>query len=821
MIKGIIPNSTLSDEDEAYPLDDSLWNLSQPDKPHWALSNLIQNRQLVVFSDEALAYYLHTIDTIPNVSGMLCQMDAGPALDDFKSAIAKGLSNPRMLAFAADCAPWRGHVVVPYAVEEKDNTTDFRIYNPNTPARKANVDDGGSRIWVKEDGTWGFKWSDGELWDGLYIFTIPLTEYGHQLDWSIPGFGALTDLIGTFILGCAGTDANGDIVQVTDEAGRTLFDEQGALRTDRSTWPASARQVPIMGEGGRRRTLIAVTGKDPLQFSVRSRPVRPPATRPPATFALVRGANHAISVEELSGAHTVRVEPTSDAVEVTPVTGQSTAIVRLSRRFPATRESLSYAVRLHGLDQTSRVRLEPSGDGRGVVLRPGGRDVTFDIQVTHTSRIGQQRILECGALVAKTGSVSTLSVPNPDDIDRPEATPLLRRVESESAPGSVTEERFGHRPTGPTVHAPHRVIPRPPISVGIKDSLTAEALVRIDLSGSRASKPDSTLRFHLRDGIQGTQEGDALSVKLPPGMHPLRIVAEDDAGNRSFPHTTYVSVAEPGQRVVPARTLFGEDIVIQPNASGSFPLGTYVLDFPTSKITAELSIRDRCSGLGTERARLESSFTLSRELKAAGATVTANAILNGLMLRLDVSWDPAKSRSGRIDLGSVTVSVPAEVALGSSFLVRGQATAVTRGGRKETAVPLNVLPTLVKVWGGPEPASLKLQCPATVGEGKDIHPAVTLEGVPSGSRNIGWWLESLGGVASLAQDAADPARARITGKRAGVIRVCVVAGTQIATQVVRVTPTVKSDLISLMRKFRLTRRVAPHLRRVAPQLRHR
>ena len=121
------------------------------------MSNLIQNRQLVVWSDEALAYYLHMIDTVPNVSGALCQMDANPALGDFKLAHANGLSNPRMLAFAADCALWRGHVVVPYAIEKTASTTDFRFYNPNKPARTDDTDDGGSRIWVKESGEWGHK----------------------------------------------------------------------------------------------------------------------------------------------------------------------------------------------------------------------------------------------------------------------------------------------------------------------------------------------------------------------------------------------------------------------------------------------------------------------------------------------------------------------------------------------------------------------------------------------------------------------------------------------------------------------------------------
>ena len=626
-----------------------------------------------------------------------------------------------------------------------------------------------------------------------------------------PGFGALTDLVGTFILGCAGTDSDGEIVQVADEAGRTLFDEQGALRADRSQWPGSARQVPIMGEGGRRRTLIAVTGKDRVQFTVRSRPVRPPGTRQPATFALVQGADYAVSVEEITDAHAIRFEPASHAVDVAPVTGQSTPIVRLSRRFPATRESLSYAVRVHALDAASRIRLEPTADGRGVTVRPGGRKETFDVEVTHTSGIGQQRVLECGALVAEAGSVSTLILTSPDDIDRDGATPLWRRVEAVDAPGQGVEERLGHRPSGPTVAAPHRIIPRPLISIGDKNPLTVDAQVRVDLSGSRPSTSGGTVRYQIRDGIKGTPEGDVLSVRLCPGMHPVRIVAEDDAGHRSFPRTVYVSVAEPGQRVVPERTLFGGEVVIPPGSSGTIPLGVYVLDSPTSKVTAELSIRDRRSGLGTERALLEGTVTLSRELQAAGAQVTASATLGGLMMQLEITWQQA--RAGRIDLGSLTVRVPAGVALGSSFFVRGKGTAVQRRGREESALPLNVLPMLVKVWGGSEPSSVKLNCPATVGEGKEIHPEVILEGVPAGARNIGWWLEPLGGVATIRQDAAAPTRALVSGKRAGRVRVCAVAGTQTVSQVIKVTPTAQRDLIRMLRDFRFTRRVALNLRR--------
>ena len=131
MAKEIIPTSAFKHEGLAYPLDDALWEMTGPDRPSAGLSNWIQSRQLVTFSDEGLAYYLDRIDEVPNIDGALCHMDARPALIDVKLALAAGLSNPRMLAFSADCLPWRGHVVVPYGVEDAGKFERIRMYNPN------------------------------------------------------------------------------------------------------------------------------------------------------------------------------------------------------------------------------------------------------------------------------------------------------------------------------------------------------------------------------------------------------------------------------------------------------------------------------------------------------------------------------------------------------------------------------------------------------------------------------------------------------------------------------------------------------------------
>ena len=123
----------------------------------------------------------------------------------------------------------------------------------------------------------------------------------------------------------------------------------------------------------------------------------------PTTFALVRGADEALSVEEFTGSHSVRLDPVTCAIELAPVAGTSSPIVRWSRRFPETRELLSYAIRFQALDPTSPVRFEPSPDRRAVTLRSGKRDVSFDVEVTHVNRIGQQRILECGTIPAPAG----------------------------------------------------------------------------------------------------------------------------------------------------------------------------------------------------------------------------------------------------------------------------------------------------------------------------------------------------------------------------------------------------------------------------------
>ena len=139
MRRGIIGTLAYSKRGLDYPLDDALFDLSHDGKPALGLSKTIQSRQLVMLSDEAFSFYLDKIDSVPNVSGQLCQMDGRPALADVEKSIKNGLTNPRILCFAKNCALWEGHVVVPYDLEPPFTSGGIemrriRVYDPNRPA---------------------------------------------------------------------------------------------------------------------------------------------------------------------------------------------------------------------------------------------------------------------------------------------------------------------------------------------------------------------------------------------------------------------------------------------------------------------------------------------------------------------------------------------------------------------------------------------------------------------------------------------------------------------------------------------------------------
>jgi hypothetical protein len=78
MRRGIVGTLAYQQQGLGYPLDDALFDLSYAGKPALGLSKTIQSRQLVMFSDEAMSYYLDKIDHVPNVFGELCTMDGRP-----------------------------------------------------------------------------------------------------------------------------------------------------------------------------------------------------------------------------------------------------------------------------------------------------------------------------------------------------------------------------------------------------------------------------------------------------------------------------------------------------------------------------------------------------------------------------------------------------------------------------------------------------------------------------------------------------------------------------------------------------------------------
>jgi len=810
MKKGIIPLSAFAKDDLAYPLDDSLWDLSSHNAPSSGLSKWIQTRQIVNFSDEALSFFLEQLDTIPNIAGALCHMDARPALTDVNNALNSGLSNPRMIAFSADCLPWRGHVVIPYGLEPgTGEKKTIRVYNPNKPAKKDNPHDEGSFITVDpESGEWSHVWSDGEIWDGLYMFTIPLTEYGHQTDWSLPGLGSLLDLVDTFILGCAGTDTQGEIVQVTDQLGRKLFDEHGSTLHNRALWPAGARPVPQFSPSGNTRKLVAITKPAPLIFTIKPRSLPGGGNSTPAFFSLTLGADIALSVEDVTAPLQIRFDPASTTIEVAPLEGKTSAIVRLSRRFPKTTESLSFALRIREVVAGKAVVLTSSQDGLRAVARASDTELTVDVEVTHTSRIGEVRIFESDDILTPAHSVATFHVSNVEDLDLPEKAPLILDVDPDGSGAAVTRRTLRQKLSGLTVIAPYRVIARPQISLGAV--VNPVSRVPIDVSRSTTAFPGSPMRFQILGGPRASLESGKLWLSLPrgSGSQPLRVVAVDDAGHRSFPRTVFVTVAEENQRVIPPLTLFGEDRRTLPGTEAAIALGTYVIDVPIIGINADFTIRERRSGIGTERAELlATELELSPEIKQIGGQIAATVSGGGLSLHLEIKWDPTQPRSGRINLGHLRVRIPEGVALASTFVLRGNGAAISLVSGHESQSALNVLPALIHVWGGAEPASLEIQGPRTVGEEAEITVHAAGQGVSADHHNTGWWIERISGYASVQQNPADGTTAIVTGLRAGLVKLKVVVGTQTAETVIRIQATVRPNLLGLSARLRNRRRL--------------
>jgi hypothetical protein len=795
---GIVSVTPFQKDGRKYPLDDALWDMTGPNAPSTGLSNWIQSRQLVMFSDEAMSYYLEKLDDIPNVDGELCEMDARPALEDMKLAIASGLSDPRMIAFAKNCAPWDGHVVVPYAVEAPGGAFEqIRVYDPNKPAATGDPSDQNSLFEVDTDnGKWSYQWSSGGVWRGLYMFTIPLSRYGYQDDWSIPGLDTLLGTTG-ILLGSAGVGGGARLVQVSDAGGRELLNRDGSTVMDRSRWPAGAAAVPMLSPRDGRARMVALTRTpqepSPLTFTVAPAPGRGQAGE--GLFALTRSGGSGFSVEGIEAILGVRVAEDADTggnrVEIAPVEGSTSVIARFAQRLPES-SGLTYAIRARDITTARPLVASSTADGRSVILRPQ-EALTFDLEVTHVSGIGQVRTLECDGIEVPGGSTCSIGVEDIELLEEPGAAPIVLDVDP-GAGGDVDHWRLGRRLTGPHVSAPHRVVRgRPLIAIGPGDPSKLRGGVQIPITGSTGGEPDPSLRFRSLSGVPLSDDGEVLTAEVAAGTHPVRIVAEDGAGRRSFPRTVFVTIPEPNHRPIPPLTLFGRDADAQPGSTVSIAIGAYLMDQPINRVVFDLSARERRAGEGPEHPELV-SFALSDAISSIGGAVTAEAGRGGITLHVEVQWDATHQLTGRIDVGTLSLTVPASTRLGSTFVLRGlHGTAASSTERIEHA--LNVLPIAVRVWGGIESAALTIEGPEEVPERGQIDLRAVVGDAEAGSGNEGWWVESGTGRARVSQDPGDGRMATLTGQRAGLVRVVVVVGTTTADKVIRVTPAIRPNLL--------------------------
>jgi len=805
MKKGLIPTTGFDKQGESYPLDNSLWDLTGRAKPSSGLSKLIQSRQLVNFSDEAISYFLSQLDAIPKIAS--CEMDARPALNDMKNAIAFNLADPRMLAFAKSCSFFTSHVVVPYNMEANGQFQNIFVYDSNNPAKKDTPDDLSRCFKINpSNGDWSYNFDGaGNLWNGRFMFTIPLSAYGHQYTWSLPGLGTILGALGeglkAFLFGCACIGGSGEIAQVTDEMGKTLLQADGSVNPDQSLWPQGVRPVPTLGIGSWTPKMVVLTKPTPVFFTVKHEFISSGEFVEPTFFSVIQGADFSLSIEDVTTSINIRFNPANKGIEVSPTQGTTSAILRFCHRFHDMSESLTYAVRVHNVAAGKPITAFPAQDGRAITLVAHDTALAMDMEVTHTNRIGEQKILESGGISTPPKSVATFEVSNYEDLDQPNQRPLVLNLDADGTGRSISRQQLGQNLTGLTVVAPHRVIlDRPTISLtNSMQVASAMRTVTINVSGSKTAFPRSSMRFRSLYGNHIlSQEAGTLTFQLPPGTHPIQLVAEDNAGHRSFPHTVFVTVPGNNERVISPLTLFGEDMSAVPGSLVMVPLGAFVTDFPTNRIVVDLSIRQRLSGLGSVRLQLQDTgFDLSPELKAMGAVVNATVATDGLTLHLEISWNPSGQRVGRIDLGQLPVQIPTGVFFGNTFILAGTGLAFSRTGRAEQSKTLNVLPTLVRIWGGPEPTSLAITGPKEVSEMADIAIQATAPGVPANAQNAGWWIEPMSGDASITQDQSDSTRITLTGLRAGLVKLHAIVGAQTVETLIHVLPTVMPILLPI------------------------
>jgi hypothetical protein len=201
------------------------------------------------------------------------------------------------------------------------------------------------------------------------------------------------------------------------------------------------------------------------------------------------------------------------------------------------------------------------------------------------------------------------------------------------------------------------------------------------------------------------------------------------------------------------------------------------------------SARRRLSGSGTALPAFDANaFVLAKPLADSAAKVTSPPGRRGLTVTVEAEWDRARPQSGEFDIGTLILQIPSDMALGSTFIIAGAGTVLpARGG---PAIPLNVIPIAVRIWGGPEPTGVTIEGPAQVTEEAEATFIIRTQGRRAGADNVGWWVEPYSGRASVQADPHDPWRATLHARRAGWVALHVVVGRKTEHRLVRVLPKV-------------------------------
>jgi len=417
-----------------------------------------------------------------------------------------------------------------------------------------------------------------------------------------------------------------------------------------------------------------------------------------------------------------------------------------------------------------------------------------------------------------------------------------------TGPGGEESVQLGRRVTGPVVNAPHRVVakaPRPRITIpGIRTNVSGRILDRatglqlarvvaqpdgprtlkdplfeVDVNVGRSSSGERAVRVRAlgRYRGEGSSSDGSLVLNVPPGTRPIQFVAEDPDGRRSFPRTVFVTVATPDEPFHSPLTLFGDDVLAQPGQTVETALGLYTTDLPVNWVSFQVSARSRISGVGRERPVFSGDAFVAHPA-LTDAVVTQTVGRGGFTLTVEVAWEAEQAKTGRFDLGVLRMALPPSTALGSTFRIesRGEVTV----GRNRI-VPVDGVPIMLRLWGGPEPTSLRIEGPSSVEEDTEASVKINAEGLPDDAPNIGWWVETGSGRAQVSQS-RDPARATVRGDRAGFVTVKVVVGTHTAEHLIRITPPPEGSQLTTNAREKLlpllARQVSP-VRRGRPVLR--